>query len=139
MSATPTALTPCSASYAGGKLRQPEQSLPLGGLLACPQGSTPANSQHLPHQAAEQRALTSCMPRSYYGQQRSIDAATAGEERCAQRAEQGEARRRAWLEQEQLAERQVRPLGSVMLLPVWLSCCQSSSCKNCRTSWVAAA
>lgn len=56
------------------------------------------------------------MPRSYYGQQRSIDAATAGEERCAQRAEQGEARQRAWLEQEQLAERQVRPLSAAMLL-----------------------
>ena len=71
---------------------------------------------HLP---AEQRALTTCTLRSYYGQQRSIDAATAGEERCAQRAEQGEAHRRAWQEQEQLAERRVRPLSFTNLLLAW--------------------
>ena len=71
---------------------------------------------HLSHRPAEQRALTNCMLRSYYGQQRSIDAATAGEERCALRAEQGEARRRAWQEQEQLAKRQVHPLSLALLL-----------------------
>ena len=64
------------------------------------------------------------MLRSYYGQQRSIDAATEGEERCAQRAEQCEARRRARLQQELLAERQVRPLSCAILLVARHLVCQ---------------